>query len=228
VRYSSCIPILVVLLGTAVLCGCSKEDNESDSHDRLWIWNYASQPSADNDAALAFLDFVTFAKDECPEDQWQKAIELLRRIAMAKESSVQVLVLSQPVTDDNLFQWTFSGREVESPAIKMTGECITRVVDKCNSECDAESMEALAEILLLVGYQLSRNGEDPAMAVLRMTLWRMAIDLLLAAQEEPDAELLEIRECLRLALRKMPDWENAELRPAGWEACGRSSGRAVQ
>jgi hypothetical protein len=92
------------------------------------------------------------------------------------------------------------GRTITTRQVITLGKAAHTLAQQLLEAEDQEAAKSLANSLLLVGYQLSRNGENNVVATLRVALWQDALELMKASG---DADTPSTRSAIEEAEHQM-------------------------
>jgi len=210
--------VLIVPWFLIVVCACDARTGP-DNPSHAWIWLHAVRPIADDDAADAFLELLALSGGRCDAANHPEIIKSLTRIARAERNSIVLVPIKLPLENRRYFRIKVRDTQVSPEQMTAVRECIKSIAaGSSGSEREltggrGTSRGDLARCLLILGWQLSRNGEDKVQALNRLWLWDQAVDLLFLEHPERRDELESQRTLLRQEAEQVKSMETGTL----WE-----------
>ena len=176
----SVLASLVIIL--SAFTACSRSDPPE-----LWIWQFVEIPSEDGEwfeelsSVLSLLD----AEGTVPPSIHREFCEALARLGNTSSNSAQLKHFR--ILGDKFFdRYEYHGREIKTSSLVTLVKAANSLSHQFIETGDLESADSLANSLLLLGYQMCRNGENIVVANLRLTVWRWGLDCVLATQRGHD------------------------------------------
>ena len=192
---------LALLLGAVAPAACSRSN---DPPPDLWVWQFVEMPSEDNDffeALPAVLKFVDNEGNVPPESRLEFC-NALHHVTNASRNSGQLKYTKFPMTSDRFWNhYESGGQTIEAGRLLDLTKAAKRISQSLIDTGDLDAAASLAQSLLLLGYQMSRNGEAGLVAAIRCATWGTALDTLLIAGHEQGPQVREHIEKTREALR---------------------------
>jgi hypothetical protein len=176
-----------------------------------WIWTYARPPHQAGNGAASFLQLLSLSERCRDGKNDQRFIDALMQFGGFKESGLKLEPTHIFPLSAAFYYLTVGGQPIKADQRKALYRCIIGLVQREVTRGDRQSLDRLAQGLLLLGYQVSCKGEDVVINYDRLLCWQKAITVLLKTHPQ-DRVMLQAR--LEVLQREAKDvnWTDGELR----------------
>jgi len=86
-------------------------------------------------------------------------------------------------------RYEYRGRRIKTSSLITVAKAADGLSRELINTGELESVDSIADSLLLLGYQMSRNGENAAIASIRLNVWFRALDCILATKRGNDPSI---------------------------------------
>lgn len=213
VRIESPAIVSSIVVTLSALTACSRSEAPPPN---LWIWQFVEMPSKDGEW-FEELESVLSLLDETETVSLSTRPEFCKALASSGDASSNSanLEYSELVGERFYDRYEYRGRRIKTSSLIALVEAATDLSRQLVNTGELESAASIADSLLLLGYQMSRNGENNVVAIVRLHVWSAALDCILATQQGADprirAQIDGAKELIRVELAQIRERKSGRL-----------------